>query len=283
MIFPGHCRFIGVINKHVRKDYKPSDAIYFSSQYTLVFSSPEKCEVYEVTSSGEGLIKKKTDIRRIASSDETLVYRGLVDITNKADLIRKAVEACKDNINTVVFMGVDRHYMFIHEPSLEALTTIDVYDVAPPEPAWLAYNVKRLEETGMFGDLGLTFNFDVLDLKRYEDPKRTTIFPCHASGLKGLFLDSLDSAPAGDIKLVGCNTSKLVFDARYPLIRYEHINICPLSTRKPRRPFILRCCQSDKLGLKEIEGVPGIAVHWGASPLEISEAVRLLATTIKKT
>jgi hypothetical protein len=282
MIFPSHCRLIGVISKHHRPDYKPDDAIYFSSQYLLIFDAPDHCAVYEVASEGEGFIRRSKGVKKIADAGHTLVYDGDVDITNRADLVRKAAALCKGTIDTVVFRGVDRHYTFVHEPSPEELTTIDVYDVAPPVPAWLEYNVRRLDETGMFGDLMLTFDYHTLNLKDYEDPERTVIFPCHASGLNGLFLDSLDKEPKGDIKLVGCNTSKLVFDARYPLKRYEHVNICPLSTRKPTRPFILRCCQSDKLGMKEIGGVPGVVVHWGASPRDVYEAVRQLASTISK-
>ncbi len=134
-------------------------------------------------------------MKKIAGAGQTLVYDGQVDITNRADLIRKAAGACHGKIDTVVFRGVDRHYTFVHKPSLEELRTVEVYDVAPPEPAWLEYNVRRLDETGMFGDLMLTFDYHTLDLRAYEDAKRTTIFPCKASGLNGLFLDSLDEEP----------------------------------------------------------------------------------------
>jgi hypothetical protein len=278
MIFPSHCRLIGVEKKYLKERYRPDDAIYFSSQYLLIFESPDRCEVYAVESDGQGFIKRATSVSKIATADQTLVYEGLVDITNRADLVRRAAAVCRGGVNTVVFTGVDRHYTFVQDPSLHALRTFEVYDVAPPEPAWLAYNVRRLEETGLFGDLMLSFEYHVLDLKDYEDPARTVIFPCHASGLNGLFLDSLDREPQGDIKLVGCNTSRLVFEARYPLKRYEHVNVCPLSTRKPKRPFILRCCQSDRLGPAEIGGVQGMVVHWGASPKEIADAVRQLAS-----
>lgn len=282
MIFPSHCRFIGVVDKHLRKDYKPDDLIYFSSQYALVFEAPEKCTVYEVKSEGEGFMRKQAGISKISGPEETLVYDRQVDITNRSDLIKKAAEVCHNGIKTVVFRGVDRHYTFVNEPSSGELLDVDVFDVAPPWPAWLAYNVKRLNDSGLFGELMMDFHYHVLDLKAFEDNGRTTIFPCRASGLDGLFLDSLDEEPKGDIRLVGCNTSKLVFETRYPSKKYEHVNICPLSTRKPERPFILRCCQSDKLGLKEIGGVKGVVVHWGANPREIFEAIRLLAAEIKR-
>jgi hypothetical protein len=281
MIFPSHCRLIGVIDRRDRPDYRPDDAIYFSSEYMLIFDAAGGCEILEITSEGEGFIRRSAGVKKIAGADRTMIYDGPVDITNRADLMRKAKAACHGKVDTVVFRGVDRHYTFVQAPSLDTLKTIEVYDVAPPEPAWLEYNVRRLDATGMFGDLMLTFDYHTLDLRAYEDRNRTTIFPCKASGLNGLFLDSLDAEPQGDIKLVGCNTSKLVFDARYPLKRYEHVNICPLSTRKPRHPFILRCCQSDKSGPTVINGVPGVVVHWGASPRDVYEAIRQLASTLQ--
>ena len=165
MIFPSHCRFIGVVSRHYRPDYRQSDAIYFSSQYMLVFDAPDRCEVFEVETEGEGFIRKAKGVKKIAGAGQTHVYDGLVDITNRADLVRKAAALCKGKVNTVVFKGVDRHYTFVHEPSTEQMTTVEVYDVAPPVPAWLEYNVKRLDETGMFGDLMLTFEYHTLDLR----------------------------------------------------------------------------------------------------------------------
>ncbi len=282
MIFPSHCRLVGVVDKYARKGYRPEDAVYFSSQYLLVFEAPDRCEAYEVQSEGNGLMRAVKNVRRIAGMDETLVFGQDVDIANRADLIKKAAKLCRDGINTVVFRGVDRHYNFVHMPDLSALTRVDVFDVAPPWPPWLAYNIQRQDEAGMYGELMLDFSYHIVDLKAYEDAGRTTIFPCRASGLNGLFLDSLDGEPEGDIRLVGCNTSRLVFESRYPGKAYEHINICPLSSLRPSRPFILRCCQSDRLGLKSVDGIKGVAVHWGASPREIYEAVRMLADELKR-
>ncbi|HTX44590.1 MAG TPA: hypothetical protein VMC61_07640 [Methanocella sp.] len=282
MIFPSHCRLIGVVDEYAREGYRPDERIYFSSQYVLVFKAPDKCEAYEVTSDGEGFLRNKKGIRKISGPEETLVYGGTMDITNRAHMIKKAAELCNDNISTVVFRGVDKHYNFVHEPDPSTLTRVDVYDVAPPWPPWLIHNIKRQDEAGMYGELMFDFSYHTTDLKGHEDPERTTIFPCRASGLTGLFLDSLDREPSGDIKLVGCNTSRLVFESLYPKKKYEHVNVCPLSTVKPARPFILRCCQSEKLGLKEIEGMKGVAVHWGANPREIYEAVRLLASALQR-
>jgi hypothetical protein len=163
MIFPSQCKFIGVVDKRDRPDYKPEDVVYFSSQYMLIFDDQGGCEIWEVVSEGEGFIRKKSSVKKIAAASQTMIYDGQVDITNRADLIRKAKAASHGKIDTVVFRGVDRHYTFVHQPSLDTLRTVEVYDVAPPEPAWLEYNVRRLDETGMFGDLLLTFDYHTLD------------------------------------------------------------------------------------------------------------------------
>ncbi len=166
-----------MVDKHDRPDYRPEDAVYFSSEYLLVFYDAGRCEIYEMTSKGEGFIRKKKTVKKIAGASQTMFYEGQMDITNRADLIRKAKAACHGKINTVVFRGVDRHYTFVQNPSLDGLRTVEVYDVAPPGPAWLEYNVRRLDETGMFGDLMLTFDYHTMDLRAYRGPEEDDHFP----------------------------------------------------------------------------------------------------------
>jgi len=249
----------------------------------LIFNGPGLCEVHGISSSGEGpLLKSLTAVKKIAEADQTIVYDGQVDLFNRADLIKKACKMCNGHVNTVVFQGFDHHYTFVQDPSLDELRIIDVYDTAPPEPPKLAYNLQRMEEIGMFGDMMLAFEYHITDLKQYEDPARTTIFPCHVPGLTAEFMNCLKAEPQGDIKLVGCEATKKAFEERFPSKQYEHVNICPLTSVRPARPFILRCCQSDNLGLKEINGVKGVAVHWGANPREICDAIKLLAAGLKR-
>ena len=119
MIFPLHCKFIGVVDKDLRNNFRPDDQVYFSSQYVIVFESRDRCEIYAVQSEGEGFMRTRSGMQKIAETDETLVYDELVDITNRSCLINKAIELCKGKINTVVFKGVDRHYTFVHKPSVD--------------------------------------------------------------------------------------------------------------------------------------------------------------------
>jgi len=120
-------------------------------------------------------LRHRKSLRKIADARETLVYGPPMDITNRAHMIKKAAELCNNNITTVVFRGVDRHYNFVHRPDTSVLTQVDVFDVAPPWPAWLAYNIQRQDEAGMYGELMFDFKYRVTDLKGLEDPGRTTI------------------------------------------------------------------------------------------------------------
>lgn len=281
MIFP-QCKYVGVNNAFLLNGHPITDIIHSATQYMIIFDGPERCKVLEIGSSGNGaLLKDIVNVKMIADSDRALVYEGQVDLFNRASILHKACQLCDDRINTIVFRGFDNHVTFVQDPSLEELTIIDVYDTSPPEPPKLAYNLRRLEEIGMFGEMMLEFDYHVTDLRQYEDALKTTIFPCHVSGLDGTFLNCLDSEPQGAIKLVGCETTRKAFEARFPSKKYEHVTICPLRLVKPSRPFMLRCCQPDKIGPIEIDGIPGVVVSFVANPPDIYEAVKQLANDIR--
>ena len=95
MIFPLHCKFIGVVDKDLRKNFRPDDQVYFSSQYVILFESRDRCEIYAVQSKGEGFMRTRSGMQKIAETDETLVYDELVDITNRSCLINKAIRPAK--------------------------------------------------------------------------------------------------------------------------------------------------------------------------------------------
>ncbi|HMK46974.1 MAG TPA: hypothetical protein VK436_10145 [Methanocella sp.] len=281
MIFP-QCRFVGV-NAGFLKNGRPStDLIHAATQYVIVPGEPGIFEIYEISSPGTGaMLKEIGAVKKIATAGHTVIYEGQVDLYNRAAVVHKALQLCREPVNTVVFQGFDQHYSFVQDPSLTELTVVDVYDTVPPEPAKLAYNLKKMEEIGMFGDLSLAFKYHLIDLRQHEDPSRTTIFPCNVSGLKGEFMSCLQAEPQGDIKLVGCEATKKAFEARFPGKAYEHVNICPIARVKPSRPFLLRCDQQDRLGPIEIDGVPGAVVRFTANPPEIYEAVTQLAASLK--
>ncbi len=277
MNFPGHCKRVAVSSPD--HCVLPGDLIYFLTEYVVVFDGASS-SVHEVKTEGSGLFREVISVRQISSEDETVIHDREVDLTDRGLLIEKADELCGEGINTVVFTGIDRHVTFVHKPDINEIKTIMVFDVAPPEPPWLWYNIKRLRDIGLFGELGIKFTSQILDLRQYEDPDSKVIFPCYTSGLKGNFLDSTETIDNSEyVKLIGCEISKRILEERFSVQDYDFVNICPLK-RRYELPFIVRCCRSEDARLHEIGGVQGIAVHWGATPLEIVDAVKLLASKL---
>jgi hypothetical protein len=207
-------------------------------------------------------------------------------------LIEKAAEICErenkkrssddKKVTTVLFTGIDRHITFVKDPDLSVITDIEVIDVFPPSPPWLIDCIRRLDQSQLFGDLEIRFVEKTADISVYQGEK--TIYPCHASGLKGKFLDT-DKIEENNSLLVGCDTSRQVFETLYPHLSYEFVDLCPMRSAlmKPSKPFIMRCCKSENSGkIVQINGQTGIIVHWGSNEFQISENVRKLATELKK-
>lgn len=89
MIFPDHCKFVGV-RDCVDDDCEPKigDKIYFSSKYQITFLKREAA-IYKVTSVGDGLIREINTVHKIAGFDDTLIFDTKVDIFNRGSLLNK--------------------------------------------------------------------------------------------------------------------------------------------------------------------------------------------------
>jgi hypothetical protein len=70
---------------------------------------------------------------------------------------------------------------------------------------------------------------------------------------------------------------------RFPELEYSFVNICPFKSEivVPSKPFITRCCRSEKSGLVKISGFDGAVVHWGASEYQVAEAIRNLVNRLR--
>ena len=282
MIFPEEYKYVGVTRIH------PGDAedepVYFLSRYLIVEQITDidkEYSVYRVEHTGEELLRKVTKIELIASGKQVLKYDELLNIKDRRLLIEKASELCKADVNTVIFTGLDRHVTFVHEPDLSEIIDLEIVDVVPPEPSWLSLMIRKLEASGIFGDLSIRFNENLKDLRQFEG--ENTVFPCSSSGLKGKCLDSDIITEDGSL-LVGCEISRKLFGSRFPGLEYDFINICPFRSDiyMPQRPFITRCCLSERSGLTTINGIKGAVVHWGASEFQIAVTIRELVQQIRK-
>jgi hypothetical protein len=283
MIFPDEYKHVGVTKATLAGT---EELIYFLTDYLIEEKeNPEtgnpEYAVYHVRKSGDGLLRKVEALELIASGEEVVRYDRELNIKDRALLIETALKICSGKVNTVIFTGVDRHVTIVHEPDPSGILEIEILDVAPPEPAWLSQVVRRLEASGIFGDLQIRFTENIIDLRLFEGER--TVFPCSASGLEGKCLDSDILTEDGHL-LVGCEISKTLFEMRFPELEYSFINICPFKSEVvvPSKPFITRCCRSEKSGLVNISGFEGAVVHWGASEYQVAEAIRNLASKLRK-
>ena len=277
MIFPADYKSVGVTRSDPTG--RIGGPIYFTTEY-LITELPSGYEIYKVKSEGEGLLRKLVSLELIAKGKEISKYEEKIDSHDRTRLIESAIPLCKGIVNTVIFEGMDRHTTFVQDPSLHEVMEIEIIDIAPPEPPWLAFAIQRLTRSGILGELNIRFTTKLIDLRQFEGEK--VVFPCHASELKGKYLDT-DTDIEDNSTLVGCDISKQIFELRYPYLTYKHINMCPLKTELylPTRPFITRCCQSKKSGMVNLNGIDGAVVHWGASEYDIVDAIRMLVKVLK--
>lgn len=275
MIFPDDYKQVGIKDEERR-----GDKIYFATQFLISREGPR---LYRVHSSGEGFMREVDDLELIAEGRDISFYPFRLNTRNRALLIELAEEICRGGeANTVVFQGPDEHITFVKDPDPGAILTLEVLDVSPPDPPWLVYVLRRLEDCGVLGDLTVRFSPRILDLHRFEGD--CVYYPCRASGL-GRSLDS-DKVVHELPRIVGCEVSREIFLANNPGKEYEFVNICPLQSREeifmPDRPFITRCCKSERRGLTRKNGQPGIVVHWGDGPWKVAEAVRCLVQELRR-
>ena len=276
MIFPEHCKYVAV--RAYDKLSKPSsgEPIYCTTHYLLLLHK-EKAAIYEIRSEGQGLIKTISSANKIADFSETLVSQRKVDIFNRGKLIKNAARLCKGSIKAAVYQGFDLHWTFVYEPNVDSLIEIEVFDIIPPKPPYLVSLIKRLDNTGVFGDLAVSFKPILCDLR---ETNLATIYPCSASGIGFNHLNCRDIQIAEENILLGCDISRQVLEERYEELKFEHINLCPTKSIRPHGPFIAKCCQSTREGPIELSGQRGYIVHWGANAYEIVFAVRSLAASL---
>lgn len=279
MIFPEDYKSVGITRSDPGKKSQ-DEPMYFATKYLIAYKPNNECAIFEVESTGEGLFRKVSSLKPIASGREIVRYEKEMDRHDRTALIEIAHSLCRGEVNTVIFTRVDKHVTFVHKPDLREILEIEVIDIIPPEPPWLSLAIQGLIKGGILGELTVKFTTKLIDLRRYEG--KDVVFPCNASGLKGKYLDS-DIIDRDNTVLVGCDISKEIFDLRFPRVTYKLINICPLKARlyKPTEPFITRCCQSKKSGMININGIDGAVVHWGASEFDILEAIRSLVKILR--
>ncbi|MCL7412280.1 MAG: hypothetical protein M8353_01505 [ANME-2 cluster archaeon] len=276
MIFPDDYKMVGIAHDDPTKKQLGEDPIYFATEYVIAYVPDGNIKIFKVDSEPtKTLLTKPVSFEVIAQGDEVVVHKTEHDAHNRTKLILLALDECKGPVNTVIFKGRDKHLTFVHKPSMCDVIKIEIIDVIPPEPPWLSFAIQRLVNSGILGELNITFEKTLIDLRQFEGDN--VVFPCNASELNGKYLDTNNDIEDGSI-LVGCDISREIFELRFPEYTYRHVNMCPLKAQlvKPSKPFVTRCCQTRNTGLININGHDGVVVHWGASEYDIVDAIRQL-------
>jgi hypothetical protein len=261
MIFPAHCKYVGIAST------RPcGDRVYGLSRY-LLRETPEGYELREVELDPE----EKTVMRRIVSSrvlavpSEVCVHPEKVQLNDRTNLIRLA---SKSGYRCTVFTGLEENMTFVLDPDLAGILTVHVYDVSPPRPT-LSACLQELEAAGLFGELSVTFNHSIRDISRVP----ADVYPCRAAG----YTRTLDADPMlGGERVAGCLSASQLYADCYGK-DFELVNICPLDSIT-REPFIARCCRNEREGIGTWNGKFGAIVHWGASPATVARSVNELVT-----
>ncbi|MDF1557540.1 MAG: hypothetical protein P1P80_05090 [ANME-2 cluster archaeon] len=280
MIFPSDYKMVGITHNDPTEKPIGDIPIYFATKYMIAYVPEGNIKIIKVESEPtQSLLTRPLSFEIIAQGEEVVVHETEHDAHNRTKLILLALEDCKGPVNTVIFKGRDKHITFVHKPTMFDVIDIEIIDVIPPEPPWLSFAIHRLVDSGILGELNITFDRTLIDLRQFEGEK--VVFPCNASELNGKYLDTNDDIEDGSV-LVGCDISKGIFELRYPEYTYKLVNMCPLKAEliKPSKPFITRCCQTRKTGFVNINGHDGVVVHWGASEYDIVDAIRLLVAKL---
>jgi len=278
MIFPEDYKQVGIKDGERR-----GDPVYFSTRYLISRDGPR---LYAVKSRGEGFLREVEALELLASGSEIAFYGERVDTRNRTLLTDLAAEICSSGlgeaVSTVVFQGPDEHITFVKDPDPSRVAGHRCPGCLSPDPPWLLHALGRLEGCGLLGDLMVRFVPSVLDISCYEG--EGVYYPCRAAGL-GRSLDS-DAVVHEHPQIVGCEVSREIFLAGHHGMQYDFVNICPLTSShaafSPHRPFLTRCCRSERRGPVEKNGQPGMAVHWGDGPWEIALAVRQLVGAVRR-
>ncbi|QYZ79028.1 hypothetical protein E2N92_06100 [Methanofollis formosanus] len=256
MIFPEECKYVGIATSQPL-----GEKVYFLSRW-LIRETAEGPEVLAVRlADGNGLMREVKAGWVLATPDETVVWPEPVNFNDRSRLLRLARESGK---RCTIFTSPDESRTFILDPEPGSLLTVHVYDIVPPR-AHLVAVLEELEGVGLFGDLNITFEYHIRDIRDLE----AEVYPCRAGGFdRTLDADRLE----GTERVAGCLTARQFCAENYGE-GIEIAEICPL-TQVAEEPFIARCCRAEREGVGVWNKKFGGVVHWGASPHTVDQVLR---------
>ena len=280
-VVPGRYREVSITDVDVPLESGPlrelisSRPVYRRTRYMIARRADRAALVEVFTQPSEALFWDVTDVRLLAGPDQTAwVVRPDLDPGVPSDL---ALAAYGVPARCVVLEGRYGHVSFVLD---SAPLRLHVLDVAPPYPAKLLDQVRRVLDTAE--DLpGVLPVPEVIELGDLVPVGATGdyLLPCRGGGMDvpGTTVHYLDEVPPRrDWTLLGCARSQQIHTALYdePV---RQIDTCPRALARsvelgPGEVLLTKCCLLEEH--VEVDGTT-VVVPWGASFAHLREALSL--------
>lgn len=221
----------------------------------------------------EPLFAPITAVELLVDADQcAFVHRPDLDTAVPTDLARAAREA-SPGARGVVVEGKYGHVNFIIDPTPLRLT---VREVVPPFPPKLFDQTRRLLDVAEhLPPIELVTELVDLSHLARTRPSNAYLLPCRGGGvtIEGAETWYLDERPPHQPwTLVGCERSQQIHEWFYGE-RAEQVDMCP--RRSGTSGVVLtKCCLLERENVVEENQV---VVPWGASLMQVSEALSTLA------
>ena len=277
---PERYREVSVTDVEVALEAEPlrallmSRPVYRRTRYVLVRHGGRAALVEVERADTDSLFADVTAVTLLAGPDETAwVRRPELDPGVPSDLARAAAD--EPGARCVVLEGRYGHISFVLD---SAPVRLHVLDVAPPHPAKLLDQVRRVLDTAedLPGVLPVPHVVELGDLV----PQGATgdyLLPCRGGGMQvpGTTVSYLDEVPPQrDWTLLGCARSRAIHEELYG-VTPRQVDTCPRVLARqvalaPGEVLLTKCCLLEEH--VETEG-PLVVVPWGASFGHLREAL----------
>lgn len=261
------------LNEAELRSFLRDKETWFETDY-VVFRRGNDCAVAELQKAErEDLFSRITEVSIVSLPDASRwVDDFTVDTGSPSALAEKARALGVMASETLVVNGLYEHVNFIHRPEP---TTIDVFDLSPPEPPRLLDMARRVLGNRNFPAVVLKPHIQRIPEMVGHLGDKPILFPCGISQLKAIgrafYLDERPNRQ--DWVLVGCERSRQVHRHVYgddP----PRIELCPKELFASDGALaLMRCCMVERSF--ELSGNVAI-VPWGAELSLIEDAIRAL-------
>ncbi|HEX6207087.1 MAG TPA: hypothetical protein VF058_01900 [Actinomycetota bacterium] len=265
---------VGSLDPVALRDHFVGREAYRRTEFIVARAGDDLSLLRVEKSSVDPLFSPITSVEVLAGPDEcAAVEDPEVDTAIPTQLGRAALDRAP-GARCVVVTGRYEHVSFILDP---APISVRVVEVAPPHPAKLVDQVRRVLDTAEdLPPIDLRPDeIDIVELARTR-PSERYLYPCRGSGVapEGAEVVYLDQhPPKEDWVLVGCERSAQIhrwfYDEDAP-----YVEMCPRELTRPSEvPTLTKCCMLE-FGVERDGSM--VVVPWGASLEEIRKGLRIV-------